>query len=116
MAQLPPQFQQRAQYRTDTATVTTGAFLALAWLTISLRFWVRGLLIRSIGWDDWTMLLTIVRSKCPSDPLIGLTIHQFTYTAYCAEVFVLNTYNPRLMMGLLEVPEYIPVFKVSCDG
>ncbi len=51
---------QEAQHRADTLTAVTAVFLAIAWLTVSLRLWVRGLLIRCIGWDDWAMLATNV--------------------------------------------------------
>lgn len=36
------------------------AFLTLAWTTVTLRACVRGFIIRSFGWDDWTMLLCLV--------------------------------------------------------
>ncbi len=51
---------QEAQHRADTLTAVTATFLAIAWFTVSLRLWVRGLLIRSIGWDDWAMVATNV--------------------------------------------------------
>lgn len=35
-------------------------FLVLTWLTISLRIYVRGFMIRTWGNDDWAMLATVV--------------------------------------------------------
>ncbi|KAK0834129.1 hypothetical protein LTR03_014592 [Friedmanniomyces endolithicus] len=80
---------QEAQHRADTLTAVTATFLAIAWFTVSLRLWVRGLLIRSIGWDDWAMVATNV-----------------IYSAYCATAFILNDYNPELMLGLIPIDEY----------
>jgi len=51
---------QEAQHRANTLTAVAATFLAIAWFTVSLRLWVRGLLIRSIGWDDWAMVATNV--------------------------------------------------------
>lgn len=33
-------------------------FLCLSWVTVGLRVWVRAGMLRSFGWDDWTMVLT----------------------------------------------------------
>lgn len=30
---------------------------------VVLRFWVRGRLVKAIGWDDWTILLALVRPR-----------------------------------------------------
>ncbi|KAK0254006.1 hypothetical protein LTR91_010525 [Friedmanniomyces endolithicus] len=84
---------QEAQHRANTLTAVAATFLAIAWFTVSLRLWVRGLLIRSIGWDDWAMVATNV-----------------IYTVYCATAFILNDYNPELMLGLLPLDEYGEVF------
>lgn len=46
------------------------AFLAITWVTMALRAYTRIFLIRSFGWDDWTMLLTMVRVP----PLCGLAL------------------------------------------
>ena len=35
-------------------------FLVLTWLSISLRIYVRGFMIRTWGNDDWVMLATVV--------------------------------------------------------
>ena len=31
-------------------------------VSVALRFWVRGRLVKAIGWDDWTILLALVCS------------------------------------------------------
>ncbi|KAF1352004.1 hypothetical protein BDV97DRAFT_137031 [Delphinella strobiligena] len=35
-------------------------FLFVSWISVSLRIYVRGFIIRSLGWDDWMCLLTQV--------------------------------------------------------
>lgn len=35
-------------------------FLVISWISVSLRLYVRGFMIRSLGWDDWMCLLTQV--------------------------------------------------------
>ncbi|KAJ9638321.1 hypothetical protein H2199_007008 [Coniosporium tulheliwenetii] len=47
------------------------AFLILAWIAVSLRLWVRGRMIHSIGWDDYTMFLATV-----------------TFTGYCVALII----------------------------
>ena len=34
-------------------------------ISVALRFWVRGRLVKAIGWDDWTILLALVCSFPP---------------------------------------------------
>lgn len=36
--------------------------LIITWIALSLRILARGFLLRSFGWDDWTMIFTVVRS------------------------------------------------------
>jgi hypothetical protein len=36
-------------------------FLSIAWITVLLRFWTRVMVVKSLGWDDWCMGLTMVR-------------------------------------------------------
>jgi hypothetical protein len=55
------QLWHAAQHRTSLVTAVTGVFLALVWSTLLLRLWVRGHLLRGVGWDDWIMVLTSVR-------------------------------------------------------
>ena len=47
-----------------TRLVNVGiAFLSIAWLAVVLRVWARAIIIRTFGWDDWTILLTMVRCR-----------------------------------------------------
>lgn len=38
----------------------TVAILTVAWLSAVLRIHVRSVMMRSFGWDDWTIMLAIV--------------------------------------------------------
>jgi hypothetical protein len=38
-------------------------FLFLSWVTVALRLWTRTGIIRSLGWDDGAMVVTLVRSS-----------------------------------------------------
>jgi hypothetical protein len=40
--------------------VVASVFLSVAWLTVLLRFWTRLVVVKSLGWDDWCMSLTMV--------------------------------------------------------
>lgn len=46
-------------------------FLAITWFFVILRVWVRGFMIKSWGWDDTTMIVTLVRSE----PILLSTCH-----------------------------------------
>lgn len=43
-----------------TVTTVVISILVLAWLTVSLRIWVRARMTKSMGWDDAAMILTLV--------------------------------------------------------
>ena len=48
--------------------IYTGVLISFTILTVALRFIVRKLVTKIIGWDDWTILLALVgflRSKRP---------------------------------------------------
>lgn len=49
-------FDEIAQAGEQSERITI-AFLALAWLFITLRVWTRTWIIASFGWDDATMIL-----------------------------------------------------------
>ncbi|RMZ31463.1 hypothetical protein D0859_04400 [Hortaea werneckii] len=64
------------------ATVAAGCFLASAWISVALRFGVRGIMIRCLGWDDWLMLATIV-----------------TFTLYCTFVILSENLALDFVLG-----------------
>lgn len=36
-------------------------FLAITWISVLMRLWVRAVSIRSLGWDDYTVVASLVR-------------------------------------------------------
>lgn len=48
--------------RTVVMLIVAVVFLILTWISFALRVYVRAILLRSFGWDDWIMLLTICLS------------------------------------------------------
>lgn len=48
--------------RTVVMMIVAVVFLILSWISFALRVYVRAILLRSFGWDDWLMLLTICLS------------------------------------------------------
>ena len=47
--------------RASEVLAVTGTLLCLAWVAVSLRVWVRIVLLKNIGWDDAAMVFTNVR-------------------------------------------------------
>jgi len=45
--------------RTVVMLIVATVFLILTWISFALRVYVRAIMIRSFGKDDWTMLLTL---------------------------------------------------------
>lgn len=39
---------------------TLAATTSTCIMIVALRFWVRGRIMKAIGWDDWTILLALV--------------------------------------------------------
>jgi hypothetical protein len=46
--------------------IVAAVFVSVAWATVLLRFWTRIFVVQSLGWDDWTMAMTMV-GKIPFD-------------------------------------------------
>ncbi|KAF2432375.1 hypothetical protein EJ08DRAFT_585601 [Tothia fuscella] len=51
--------QQVPQSQATSLVIAAIVFLCLSWITVLARFWTRTVLWRSLGWDDWTMGITI---------------------------------------------------------
>ena len=47
--------------RSEMLLLTSSTCLILAWISVSLRVWVRAVMIKSFGWDDSLMVLALVR-------------------------------------------------------
>jgi len=86
----------------------TIAFLILSWTAVSLRMYVRALMIKNFGWDDAVMLLAAVGFHRTDSQMYNVLMDkQISNTIYSAFNFLLISYgfgNPRL---LLEPPSII---------
>jgi hypothetical protein len=58
------------------------SLLVVTWTAALLRAYVRGYMLRAVGWDDWTLIPTLVSNKCPCEECL-LTI-QVAFTTQCA--------------------------------
>ena len=57
MASGQPSVKELQSY---TMLSISAVFMSISAITIILRIYVRGFMIRSFGWDDWLMLVTWV--------------------------------------------------------
>lgn len=57
--QATPLLQASAGQRVSIV-VPCVVFLVLSWITVLLRLYTRGVLVRAYGWDDFSMLLAAV--------------------------------------------------------
>lgn len=55
------------------------ACLAVTWITLILRVWTRTVILPSLGWDDYTIFLTMVAFtvQCGYPVKAGLTKHAY---------------------------------------
>lgn len=74
--------------------INSAVFLGLAWVTVGLRFYTRVRIVRAIGWDDGSMLVTTVRSHtfslCLDRALIRSIAIFYSIDGLCADINVLD--------------------------
>ena len=46
--------------RSQMLLLSSSICLVFAWISVSLRVWVRAVMIKSFGWDDSLMVLALV--------------------------------------------------------
>jgi hypothetical protein len=56
----------------EALTAISIAFMTITIFCTSLRFFVRGYMIKSLGWDDWLILVSLVSFVCQASFLIHL--------------------------------------------
>ncbi|KEQ93815.1 hypothetical protein AUEXF2481DRAFT_30894 [Aureobasidium subglaciale EXF-2481] len=61
-----------SSYHYEALTAIAATFLALTVTFTSLRFFVRGYMIRALGWDDWLILLALNSFICQAAFLIHI--------------------------------------------
>lgn len=67
------------------------ALLVVTWVALSLRILARGFLLRSFGWDDWTMILTVVRSGIVFSQHVCSHVWQIAFSVQCGYLIRLAT-------------------------
>jgi hypothetical protein len=63
-----------AEDRGPAVVAVVGIMLGLSWITVSLRCYVRGVMIKSFGLDDWLAVATLVRTSHALPPTWELTL------------------------------------------
>lgn len=51
-----------SDYWTVPMIAVSTVFLVICWLTVFLRLYVRSFIVKSVGWDDWVIVLATVRT------------------------------------------------------
>lgn len=59
-------------YHSEALTAIAAAFLVLTITFTTLRFLVRGYMIRALGWDDWLILLALNSFICQAAFLVHI--------------------------------------------
>lgn len=80
------------------------ALTILSWIVVSLRVYVRGVVIKSFGWDDWLMLATLVctfrsRSRIRPNQSPGL-FHSGDFIPYMCDMDEGHIRKHRAQMAL----------------
>lgn len=65
IATWPAPNYENPDTRGPALLITESIFLALAWIILSLRLYVRIFILRKPWWDDWLMVLGAVRCILP---------------------------------------------------
>ena len=68
----PDASYENSGYHSEAMTAIAAAFLALTITFTTLRFLVRGYMIRALGWDDWLILLTLNSFICQAAFLVHI--------------------------------------------
>jgi hypothetical protein len=59
-------------YHSEALVAIAAAFLAITITFTTLRFFVRGYMIRALGWDDWAILLALNSFICQAAFLVHI--------------------------------------------
>lgn len=71
-AWIPASYHQPSSYHSEALIAIATAFLVLTITFTSLRFFVRGYMIRALGWDDWLILLALNSFICQAAFLVHI--------------------------------------------
>ncbi|KAK4159847.1 hypothetical protein QBC43DRAFT_122000 [Cladorrhinum sp. PSN259] len=84
------------QTRQDELVVTTCVFTSISVLVVALRMYVRGVLLRKLGSDDWTLLAAL-----------------FFACGYCAEIILAKHENVGFAMTTLTLDNMTNIIKIT---
>jgi len=68
----PASYHSPSAYHSEALAAIAVAFLVLTITFTSLRFFVRGYMIRALGWDDWLILLALNSFICQAAFLVHI--------------------------------------------
>lgn len=68
----PASYHPPSAYHSEALAAIAVAFLVLTITFTSLRFFVRGYMIRALGWDDWLILLALNSFVCQAAFLVHI--------------------------------------------
>jgi hypothetical protein len=68
--------------------ITAIVFLSLSWTTVALRIWTRAIVVHSFGWDDATMVISMVGSSSSPFKISNTNISQVFFTVFCTGIMV----------------------------
>lgn len=85
---------------------TAISLLVITWTAALLRAYVRGFILRSVGWDDWTLIPTLVRKAVPDVPAhYSDQTLQVAFTTQCA--YLLEIGDAEMLPDQHSQPEAI---------
>lgn len=95
------------------------AMLALAWIAVILRTYVRAWMVKAIGLDDYFAIATLVSYSRPENLMNAYVqiadtfqIHQATFTLHCIFVFIGLSHRPTAQDSLLSSTQLVEALKV----
>ena len=84
------------------------AFMTITIFSTSLRFFVRGFMIKSLGWDDWLILLATASFICQASFLIRLAWmeqnYDLTYIKALSDALEVRNHSALGLTSLTTVP------------
>lgn len=92
----------------NSLAVAVGILLPIAWISLLLRLWVRKRMLKSLGWDDWTILAACVCN--PSVKQDHTHMEQMIFTAHCG--IVLELYHKEKTENFGSLPALQNFFSV----
>ena len=101
------------QDRAQQLLAVTITFLVLAWVSVSLRCFVRLKIVKAFGLDDYLIVVSLVSNHFPRRDITPLTSHsQLAFTAFCGCQITGIHYGMGSHNADLTTPNIIQALKV----